>query len=144
MKRKRLLLFFVGIFVLAGVSFAYAIFWWGFSSGAGIESFKATLQGLNQDMRETLHKVREGHEAEKNIELLHDQLHLMRRILHLVNKEYREKEPFMTLHNLSHTMRDTWHEIKKGRDLETNYGKLHDQLHEMKGILEKIAGKESP
>ena len=57
-------------------------------AGAAVEmkTYLETLGGLNQDMRETLHKIREGKDMEGNIEVLHDQLHLMRDVLHLIKK----------------------------------------------------------
>ena len=141
MKRKHLILLLAGILVLAGASCTYVLFGLGHSSGGGVASYVATLQGLNHDMRETLHKVREDHDTENNIELFHDQLHLMKKILHLVDKEEREEEHFITLHDLNHEMRDTWHAVKKDRDREANLEKLHDQLHDMKETLAPLMGE---
>lgn len=142
MSKKRWIGIAVGVIVLLVfvISTAWALF--GFSQGHGdLTSYANTLQGLNVDMRETLHKIREGHETEANTALLHDQLHLMRDILHLVSREQREEATFQTLHNLNHGMRETWHAVKKGRDREANLGKLHDQLHEMKQLLQKTTGE---
>lgn len=105
---------------------------------ADVKAFAKTLQGLNEDMRETLHKIREGQDAEANTELLHDQLHLMRDVLHLVDKAKRESPPFPALHELNHEMRDRWHDVKKGRDRDANLAKLHDHLHQMKQILQGL------
>lgn len=119
---------------------AWALF--GLFQGYGdLRSYANTLQGLNADMRETLHRIREGHNAEANIGLLHDQLHLMRDVLHLVSKEQQEEVTFKTLHNLNHDMREAWHAVKKGRDREINLGKLHDQLHEMRDVLQRTTGE---
>ncbi len=136
MKRKQLILLLIGVLVLAGASFAYALF--GHSSGGSVASYKATLDGLNHDMRATLHKIREEPDEKNNTELLHDQLHLMKKILHMVDKEARQEKPFVTLHDLNHQMRDTWHAIKKDHNKEDNLKKLHDQLHHMKEVLAHV------
>lgn len=141
MKRIWLIGFLTGVLVVSGISFSYGLFGLGRSPSGSITSYVATLQGLNQDMREALHKVREGHDTQNNIEILHDQLHLMRDILHLINKQEQQQEPFITLHDLNHKMRDTWHEIKKDRDREQNLQALHDRLHEMRETLHSIKGE---
>ncbi|MBI5747422.1 MAG: hypothetical protein HZA13_10530 [Nitrospirae bacterium] len=141
MKRIWLIGLLTGVLVVSGISFSYALFGLWRSPSGSVTTYVATLQGLNQDMREALHRVREGHDVQNNIEILHDQLHLMRDILHLIDKQERQQEPFITLHDLNHVMRDTWHEIKKDRDREANLGKLHDQLHEMRETLHSIEGE---
>ena len=138
-------MFLVGVLILAAASCTHALLGLGHSSGGTITSYTATLQGLNIDMRETLHQVREGHDVKNNIGLLHDQLHLMKKILHLIDKEEQQQEPFMTLHDFNHEMRDTWHAVKKGRDREANLERLQQQLRDMKEALAQltIEGKES-
>jgi hypothetical protein len=133
----------VAIALLLALVFSTAWALFGGPHGQGdLKSYANTLQGLNTDMRETLHKIREGHHAEANTELLHDQLHLMRDVLHLVSKKQREEATFQTLHDLNHEMRETWHAVKKGQDREANLGKLHDQLHEMKQTIGNITGQQ--
>lgn len=105
---------------------------------ADVKAYAKTLQGLNEDMRETLRKIRDQQNVAANTELLHDQLHVMRDILHLVDKAKRDNPTFKTLHDRNHAMRDRWHDLKKGREREANLGKLDNQLDHMKQVLQGV------
>lgn len=105
-----------------------------------VKTYLETMSGLNQDMRETLHKIREGQDVDKNINILHDQLHLMKDVLHLVKKGNEQDPNFQKLHELNHGMRESWHKVKRGRDREQNLQALHDRLHEMRETLRIIKG----
>lgn len=103
-----------------------------------ITSYIETLSGLNNDMRKTLHKIREGSDVEENTEILHDQLHLMRDILRLIKDG---DENLKKLNELNEDMRETWHNVKKNRDREANLEKLHNQLHNMSQLLQDMRGE---
>lgn len=103
-----------------------------------ITSYIETLSGLNNDMRETLHKIREGKDVEENTEILHDQLHLMRDILRLMKDE---DENLKKLSDLNEGMREAWHNVKKNRDRKANLEKLHNQLHDMSQLLQGMRGE---
>jgi hypothetical protein len=105
------------------------------SAATEIKVYVGTLHGLNHDMRQTLHKIQEGHEVDRHTQILHDQLHLMKEVLHLVEKGNEDDSGFRKLHDLNHDMRNNWHNLKKGKDKEQNIQALHDQLHEMKEFL---------
>lgn len=140
--RKKWIGTVVGIGVLLLLMFSTACALFGGPHGKGdLKSYANTFQGLNTDMRETLHKVREGDNAEANIGLLHDQLHLMRDVLHLVRKGNEQDPNFQKLHELNHGMRESWHKVKKGHDQEQNLQALHDRLHEMKETLRILKGE---
>lgn len=128
--------------VQAGLALLLAmVFWSGCAiraSHADLGAYTKTLRGLNEDLRASLEKIRAQQDVEANMELLHDQLHLMRNILHLVSEEKRNGPPFSTLHDLNHEMRDRWHDVKKGREPEANLGKLDEQLRRMKEQLEQL------
>jgi hypothetical protein len=114
------------------------------AAAVAIKAYVETFHGLNHDMRETLHKIREGHNVNANIEILHDQIHLTKDTLHLVKKGNEQDPHFKKLHDLHHDMREAWHNVKKERNREQNLQALHDQLHEMRETLHAIKGEPGP
>lgn len=130
----------IGLAVVIALGFSAACKMLGLAprTQADVKAYAKTLQGLNEDMRNTLQKIREGQNVEANTELLHDQLHLMRDTLHLVDKEKREDPTYQTMHDLNHEMRDRWHDLKKGRDRDANLGKLDDHLRRMNQVLQEL------
>lgn len=99
-----------------------------------------TFYGLNHDMHNTFHKIKEGHKKEFNLSILHDQLHLMKNILHIIKKGNEEEIHWKKLHELNHEMRDKWHKVKKGEEEKKNLNALQAQLHEMKELIHEIKG----
>lgn len=118
-----------------------AFFKSGTTTVVAMTAYGETFHGLNHDMRETLHKIREGHNVSGNVEIMHDQLHLMKKTLHLVKKGNEQDPHFQKLHDLNHNMREAWHKVKKDHDREGNLRLLHDQLHEMKETLYAVKGE---